>query len=60
MTAIIKRSHESSRNNSLYETNEKSLLNDIEIEKTKLKLGHVQNEIISEGCCIKAFSILLP
>ena len=29
MTAMIKRSHESSRNNSLYETNEKSLLNEI-------------------------------
>ena len=39
---------------------EKSLLNDIEIEKTKLKLGQVQNDIICEGCCIKAFSILLP
>ena len=34
MTAMIKRSHESSRNNSLYETNEKSLLNEI----SKLKL----------------------
>ena len=39
---------------------EKSLLNDIEIEKTKLKLGKVQNDIICEGCCIKDFSILLP
>ena len=36
-----------------------SLRNDIEIEKVKIKLDHVQRQICQEDCAIKALSIIL-